>query len=282
MPPTSRFPSPPFEWNPSCARFLAGLETVLIRTTLVVHRAQRPLLPVTSLQDHLVLVAALRDRLVLVAALQPLASDDEGSGEDEHDVTELGEPDADGLIPKPDGEVGRKKRGYSFPTILGWDDRTYWRLKKKVNVDISNYLDHTLSAPKQPAGSVLNLTKVIAAKHPIVSKFRDGWPIADLIHLRLKYTSGRRGSQRVPQGPEYPKDLAAAVRALERGKAVERHPEPEAARGTGTARVGAQAESGQSNGPSPILMGVRRASKRVAERQEVREREDSSDSGDEE
>ncbi|PIL30340.1 hypothetical protein GSI_07525 [Ganoderma sinense ZZ0214-1] len=216
---------------------------------------------------------------------------DEGSGnDDDHEITELRAPDADGFIPKPFGEVGRRERGYSLQTILGWDDSIYKRLKKQVNVDISNYLDHTLSESNQPAGLVKNLTKVIAAKHPIVSRFRDAWPIADMIHLRLKYTSGRsrRGLPKTPQGEDYPKDISEALKALERGKAVEHHPEPEVAReverGTRTPRaVRVREESGGRNGgPSPILMGVnkRAGGKQALGRVEAREEEQNSDSED--
>ncbi|KAI1782702.1 hypothetical protein LXA43DRAFT_1049956 [Ganoderma leucocontextum] len=142
----------------------------------------------------------------------PPVSDDEGGGkEGDHDITKLGEPDADGLIPKPNGEVGRKKRGYSLQAILRWNESLYKAVKSRVNAEVSNYLDHGHSTCNQPTGAVKNLTKLIAAEYPIVSKFRDGWPIADLIHLRLKYTSGRRGAQFVPQGTEYPKSLPEAM-----------------------------------------------------------------------
>lgn len=94
---------------------------------------------------------------------EPPPSDDEGSGnEGDHEITELRAPDADGFIPKPLGEVGRRERGYSLQTILGWDDSVYKPLRKKVNVDISNFLDHALSASNQPAGLVKKVTKVVS------------------------------------------------------------------------------------------------------------------------
>ena len=51
---------------------------------------------------------------------------------------------------------------YSLQTILGWDDSVYKPLRKKVNVDISNFLDHALSASNQPAGLVKKVTKVVS------------------------------------------------------------------------------------------------------------------------
>lgn len=53
----------------------------------------------------------------------------------------------------------------------------------------------------------------IQADHPgVVDQYRDGWPIRDMIHLRLKYTSSRHNNkQLVSQGDEYPKDLRSAL-----------------------------------------------------------------------
>ncbi|KAM5532487.1 hypothetical protein V8D89_013840, partial [Ganoderma adspersum] len=137
------------------------------------------------------------------------ASDDEGGGKGgEHEITKLGEPDSDSLIPKPNGEVSRKTHGYFLPDILGWDSATYRGLREKVKEEVSKYLDHNLSAFHQPAGAMQNMTKlVVAADYPIVSKFRDAWPITDIIHLHLKYTSGRRHTKPVDQAKGY-KDSA--------------------------------------------------------------------------
>ncbi|KAI0740259.1 hypothetical protein C8Q76DRAFT_601182, partial [Earliella scabrosa] len=76
---------------------------------------------------------------------------------------------------------------------LGWSPKFYKGLKKRVNTDVSVYLNHARSASNQPAGSIEgSLHLQILADYPkIAATYRDGWPITDLIRLRLKYTSGR-------------------------------------------------------------------------------------------
>ena len=74
---------------------------------------------------------------------------------------ELSEPDADSLVPKPDGKISCNKWGYSLQKILGWDNKTYHTIKQRVNFKISNYLNHSLSIPNQPADFVKNLTKLV-------------------------------------------------------------------------------------------------------------------------
>ncbi|KAM5544380.1 hypothetical protein V8D89_002040 [Ganoderma adspersum] len=180
------------------------------------------------------------------------ASDDEGSRDkDDHEITGLRGPDADGFISKPLGGVGHNS--------------VYKPLKKKVNIDISNYLDHMLSASNQPAGLLKNVTKV----------FCDGWPITDMIHLRLKYTSGHSqcGLPKTPQGEEYLKDISEAL-------VVERHLELEVAReivgGRRTSRaVRAQEEGRKNDGPS-----LEAGSKQALRHGEAREEEQNSDSED--
>lgn len=87
------------------------------------------------------------------------SEDDEAGG---HDITRLPEPDADGLIPKPAGEVGRKKRGYSLQHVLGWDDATFKAVKEQVSTDIAKYLNHCYSVAHQPAGHVEDVTKLVS------------------------------------------------------------------------------------------------------------------------
>ena len=72
-------------------------------------------------------------------------------------------PDEDGLISKPDGEVGRRKRGYSLAAVLGWTQTKFKSTKDSVNSYIEDYLNHSLSASNQPQGYVDNLTQLVSA-----------------------------------------------------------------------------------------------------------------------
>ena len=45
-----------------------------------------------------------------------------------------------------------------------------------------------------------------------MDRYRDGWPIRDVIYLRLKYTSSRfKSGQVVGQGKNYPQDPKKAL-----------------------------------------------------------------------
>lgn len=159
----------------------------------------------------------------------PTTDSDEESQTAAELTVKVAEPDADGLISKPEGEVGRQKRGYPLMPVLGWDSKRYKKIKNQVNAYVADYLNHASSSSNQPAGKVEDLTKLVShrsndfflpadiiqllAQHPkLAAKYRNGWPISDLIHLRLKYTSGRiANGHRVPQSTEYPKNVKKAL-----------------------------------------------------------------------
>lgn len=88
-------------------------------------------------------------------------SDDEDSASETHDIAVAG-PDADGLISKPEGEVGRLKRGYPLQVVLGWDAKRYKVLKTKVNAYVADYLNHGASVSNQPLGKVEALIKLVS------------------------------------------------------------------------------------------------------------------------
>ncbi|KAI1783024.1 hypothetical protein LXA43DRAFT_1103100 [Ganoderma leucocontextum] len=163
-----------------------------------------------------------RSRSVRFPSDAPEGRDDEP---EEEEVATVALPDADGLISKPDGEVGRHHRGYPLKAVLGWPEKKIKSLREVVNSYVGNYLNISLSASNQPKSYVADLTKLIQADNPgAVDGYRDGWPIRDMIHLRLKYTSSRHSSnQQVPQGEDYPKDLKKALKeAHEREKRKQR------------------------------------------------------------
>ncbi|KZT08893.1 uncharacterized protein LAESUDRAFT_648102, partial [Laetiporus sulphureus 93-53] len=89
----------------------------------------------------------------------------------------------------------------------------YKALKVKVNSYVANYLDHGYSMSNQPARKIEELMKLILAEYPnIASKYHDGWPISDFIHLRVKYTSSHiAGQHSVRQGRDYPKNIKKAL-----------------------------------------------------------------------
>ena len=104
---------------------------------------------------------------------QPLIvqpEDDIAEGET-GDISKLPDLDEDGLIPKPSGEVGRRKRGYSLKQILGWDDVKFKAVKDKVNADVAQYLNHSLSVAKQPPGCVEKLTKIVSCSYDCITRF---------------------------------------------------------------------------------------------------------------
>ena len=92
--------------------------------------------------------------------------DDDGDGDDNEPRRMRGgkvaTPDADGLISKPDGEVGRLTRGYSLPIALGWKQSLYKSTKELVSSYVENYLSHALSESKQPQGHVESLKKLVS------------------------------------------------------------------------------------------------------------------------
>ena len=72
-------------------------------------------------------------------------------------------PDADGLISKPDGEVGRLTRGgYSLPATLGWKQARFKSTKELVSSYVENYLSHSFSESNQPQGHVESLQKLVS------------------------------------------------------------------------------------------------------------------------
>lgn len=89
----------------------------------------------------------------------PEANEDELGGEE---VATKALPDADGLISKPDGEVGRRHRGYPLNTVLGWPDDKLKSFRDVVNSYVGNYLNHSLSASNQPKNCVADLTKLVS------------------------------------------------------------------------------------------------------------------------
>ncbi|PIL27313.1 hypothetical protein GSI_10460 [Ganoderma sinense ZZ0214-1] len=162
-------------------------------------------------------------RLMRRAKSVRFPSEDEEDGEDNEledevvgDYTQVLTPGDDDLISKPDGEVGRHRRGYSLPVVLGWPQSQLKRAQALVKSYVQSYLDHSYSSSHQPVDHVTMLTDLIVAKHPgLVEQYRDGWPIRDMIYLRLKYTSSRfREGQRVPQGKDYPQDLKKALKEI--------------------------------------------------------------------
>ena len=94
--------------------------------------------------------------------------DDDGDDDDNSEPHSSGlggkvaTPDADGLISKPDGEVGRLTRGYSLPIALGWKQSLYKSTKELVSSYVENYLSHALSESKQPQGHVESLKKLVS------------------------------------------------------------------------------------------------------------------------
>ncbi|PIL30481.1 hypothetical protein GSI_07180 [Ganoderma sinense ZZ0214-1] len=164
-----------------------------------------------------------RQKTVRFPSVEP---DDDNDEQDDREVdtAKVATPDGDGLISKPEGEVGRRKRGYSLRAVLGWSPTLFKSTKDLVLSYVEDYLHHSLSTSHQPQGDVDSLIKLIQARHPgIVDLYRDGWPIRDMIYLRLKYTSSRfKCGQVVPQGKKYPQDLKKALKEAERNKGKQR------------------------------------------------------------
>lgn len=95
------------------------------------------------------------------AADSPPDSDDE-AGTIGEVPAKVAEPDVDGLISKPEGEVGRLKRGYPLHLVLGWDPKRYKLTKNKVNAYVADYLNHAASSSNQPTGKVEDLTNLVS------------------------------------------------------------------------------------------------------------------------
>ena len=95
----------------------------------------------------------------------PEAIDNEGG---EKVAVSVALPDADGLISKPDGEVGRRHRGYPLQDVLGWPEGKFKTFRELVISYVANYLDHSLSASNQPKNAVADLTKLASCSHLIL------------------------------------------------------------------------------------------------------------------
>ena len=97
-----------------------------------------------------------------------LSEDPDDKDEPDHDDNAADQiatrltPDEDGLISKPAGEVGRRKRGGYSLDVLGWTHTRYTTLKDLVKVYVENYLNHSLSASNQPAGHVTMLRELVS------------------------------------------------------------------------------------------------------------------------
>nr|VWO96085.1 High osmolarity signaling protein SHO1 (Osmosensor SHO1) [Ganoderma boninense] len=217
--PRSRQPTPP----PGQSRQSTPAPTLRSTRSRQSTPARQPT-PGPSTDDPGVLSRPLlRRKNVRFPTEDPDGDDDEHAqdpNEQDADTSKVATPDTDGLIAKPDGEVGRHKRGYSLNVVLGWSQSRIKSVRDMVHSYVEDYLNHSLSASKQPSGDVESLTKLILAKNPgVVDEYRDGWPIRDMIYLRLKYTSGRfKCGQVVAQGKNFPQDLKQALKDIRVGQ----------------------------------------------------------------
>ena len=74
--------------------------------------------------------------------------------------------DADGLISRPGGEVGRHQRGFSLKNVLGWSGKKFKTHKEVVNAYVADFLNHSLSASNQPKDRVTDMAKLVSCRFP--------------------------------------------------------------------------------------------------------------------
>ncbi|KAF4582615.1 hypothetical protein EYR40_002538 [Pleurotus pulmonarius] len=95
------------------------------------------------------------------------------------------------MIEKPPGEAGRPGRGgYNLEKTLGWDSKTL--AAEYVHSCCDERLEIATSYNNQAAVKKQAVMIEASTRFPnIFSRYRDGWPINDLIIAHLKYTSGQ-------------------------------------------------------------------------------------------
>ncbi|KAG9223514.1 hypothetical protein PLEOSDRAFT_1101235 [Pleurotus ostreatus PC15] len=107
----------------------------------------------------------------------------------------LKEPESVGtlIMEKPPGEAGRPGRGgYTLEKTLDWDPKTMNTVKEFVHALCDEKLDITRSFNNQPPVAKKELIADVSARFPnIFRRYRDGWPISDLVIAYLKYTSAQ-------------------------------------------------------------------------------------------
>ncbi|KJA15065.1 hypothetical protein HYPSUDRAFT_59024 [Hypholoma sublateritium FD-334 SS-4] len=113
---------------------------------------------------------------------------------------------SDELIPKPEGEAGRPKRGgYNLQTALGWPTNEYLRFKLFIKKAVEDHLEPSKTFSDQSLESLYTVqalpSNVIlveglhslqaAETFPVLADYVDWWPATDFIRVELHYTRSR-------------------------------------------------------------------------------------------
>ncbi|KJA13198.1 hypothetical protein HYPSUDRAFT_60039 [Hypholoma sublateritium FD-334 SS-4] len=100
--------------------------------------------------------------------------------------------DAYELIPKPEGEAGRPKRGgYNLQKTLGWPTNDYLRFKLFIKKAVEDHLEPSETFSDQSHESLCTVQALAAEAFPILADYVDWWPATDFIRVELHYTRSR-------------------------------------------------------------------------------------------
>ncbi|KAJ8081338.1 hypothetical protein PM082_007173 [Marasmius tenuissimus] len=92
------------------------------------------------------------------------------------------------MIPKPEGEAGRPRRGgYNLEEQLKWDDKFMKQVKSFVKQAVVDKLDPLIPWTGQPSEKLQEIRDHAMNKFPRLRQYEDCWAVDDLMRCLLKY-----------------------------------------------------------------------------------------------